>query len=126
MASKFNEDACTCLTENYEKGLPLKYCADIAGVARSTVYNWMEKGKQSKRGKYHDFYLDMQRAKSKFIAHHQLKIAESKDWRASQYLLQVTDTEKYVVTEKKQVQADVKTDILAKLERPLPELEDDD
>ena len=126
MASKFNEDTCKCLTENYEKGLPLKYCADIAGVARSTVYNWMDKGKQSKRGKYHDFYQDMQRAKSKFIAHHQLKIAESKDWRASQYLLQVTDTEKYVVTEKKQVQADVKTDILAKLERPLPELEDDD
>lgn len=126
MASKFNEDTCKCLTENYEKGLPLKYCADIAGVARSTVYNWMEKGKNSKRGKYHDFYKDMQRAKSKFIAHHQLKIAESKDWRASQYLLQVTDTEKYVVTEKKQVQADVKTDILAKLERPLPELKDDD
>ena len=34
---KFNEETCQCLVENYSKGLPLKYCADIAGIARIAV-----------------------------------------------------------------------------------------
>ena len=125
--AKFNEDTCNCLVENYAEGLPIKYCADIAGVSRQTVYNWMEKGKKAKSGKYRKFYLDMQKARSRFIKHHYKKIEENKDWRASQYLLQVTD-QNFIVTEKKQVEADVKTkvDLLAKLERPLPELKEDD
>ena len=76
----------------------------------------MNKGKNAKSGKYRDFYLDMQKAKSKFIAHHQLKIAESKDWRASQYLLQVTDTDQFVITEKKQVEANIESKAEHKLD----------
>ena len=125
---KFNEETCQCLVENYSKGLPLKYCADIAGIDRRTVYRWMEKGKNSKRGKYNDFYQDMQKAKSKFIAHHMQKVEDSKDWKASQYLLQCVEPEHFVVKEKREIQAEanIKTELISKLERPLPELEDDD
>lgn len=123
---KFNEETCKCIVENYSEGLTITDCADIAGVARETVHRWMKKGETARSGKYKQFYLDMQRARAKFKKHHHMKIAESKDWRASQYLLQVTDTERYVVTEKKQVEADVRTDLLLKLERPLPELEEED
>jgi transposase len=124
--TKFNEETCKCLVDNYSKGLTITDCANIAGIDRRTVHRWIEKGEKARSGKYKQFYLEMQKAKSKFKEHHLRKIAEAKDWRASQYLLQVTDSETYVVTEKKQVNADVKTDLLEKLQRPLPELKDDD
>jgi transposase len=124
--TKFNEETCKCLVDNYSKGLTITDCANIAGIDRRTVHRWIQKGEKARSGKYKQFYLEMQKAKSKFKEHHLRKIAEAKDWRASQYLLQVTDSETYVVTEKKQVNADVKTDLLEKLQRPLPELKDDD
>ena len=110
--TKFNEETCKCLVDNYSKGLTITDCANIAGIDRRTVHRWIEKGEKARSGKYKQFYLEMQKAKSKFKEHHLRKIAEAKDWRASQYLLQVTDSETYVVTEKKQVNADVKTDLL--------------
>ena len=125
---KFNEDTCKCLIENHGKGIPLKQCADIAGISRATLYNWMNKGEKSKRGKYHDFYLNMRRARAKFIAHHIQKVEDSKDWKASQYLLQCVEPESFVVKEKREIQAEanIKTELISKLERPLPELKDDD
>ena len=123
--TKFNEETCNCLVDNYSKGLTITDCANIAGIDRRTVHRWIEKGEKARSGKYKQFYLEMQKAKSKFKEHHLRKIAEAKDWRASQYLLQVTDSETYVVTEKKQVNADVKTDLLEKLQRPLPELKEE-
>lgn len=123
--TKFNKETCKCLVDNYSKGLTITDCANIAGIDRRTVHRWIEKGEKARSGKYKQFYLEMQKAKSKFKEHHLRKIAEAKDWRASQYLLQVTDSETYVVTEKKQVNADVKTDLLEKLQRPLPELKEE-
>lgn len=123
--TKFNEETCKCLVDNYSKGLTITDCANIAGIDRRTVHRWIQKGEKARSGKYKQFYLEMQKAKSKFKEHHLRKIAEAKDWRASQYLLQVTDSETYVVTEKKQVNADVKTDLLEKLQRPLPELKEE-
>jgi len=108
---KFSDEICKCLVENYGNGIPLKYCADSVGIARSTLYYWMDKGKSAKSGKYHDFYLDMQKAKSKFISHHMQKIGDSKSWMASQYLLQVTDTEQFVVAEKKEIEATTKNEV---------------
>lgn len=107
---KFSEETCNCIIKNYSEGLPLKYCADAAGVNRNTVYNWMNKGKKAKSGKYKKFYQDMMVAKSKFISHHLHKIHDSKSWMASQYLLQVTDTEQFVVAEKKQLEATVESE----------------
>lgn len=112
---KFSDEICECLIESYSNGIPLKYCADSVGIARQTVYDWMNKGKEQKRGKYHQFYLDMQKAKAKFILHHQMKIRDNKDWRASQYLLQCVDPDDYVVTEKKQVKAEVESDVTVNL-----------
>lgn len=109
--TKFTEEVCQCLIENYSKGVPLKYCADAAGINRKTIYDWMNKGEKAKSGKYHQFYKDMQKAKSKFISHHMQKIGDSKSWMASQYLLQVTDTEQFVVAEKKEIEATTKNEV---------------
>jgi len=123
---KFTEETCQCLIENYSKGLPLKYCADIAGIDRRTVHRWMEKGRNSKRGKYNDFYKDMQKAKSKFISKNLLDIQENKSWMAKQYLLQVTDPEQFVVAEKQKIESENKTTLTAEVDMNDPRIQAND
>ena len=120
---KFSEEICECLVENYGKGLPLKYCADAVGIHRNTLLNWMKKGEAAKSGKYREFYLDMQRAKSKFISHHLQKISDNKSWMSSQYLLQVTDAEQFVVAEKQQIEAETKQTIQAEVDMTDPRIQ---
>ena len=123
---KFSEEICECLVENYGKGLPLKYCADAVGIHRNTLLNWMKKGETAKSGKYRDFYLDMQRAKSKFIAHHIGKIQDNKSWMSSQYLLQVTDPDEFVVAEKQKIESETKATIQAEVDMSDPRIQEND
>ena len=112
--------------ENYGKGIPLKYCADIVGIHRKTVYDWMNKGKKAKSGKHHDFYIEMQKAKSKFIAHHIDKIQGNKSWMSSQYLLQVTDPDEFVVAEKQKIESETKATIQAEVDMNDPRIREAD
>ena len=123
---KFSEEICECLVENYGKGLPLKYCADAVGIHRNTLLNWMKKGETAKSGKYRDFYLDMQRAKSKFIAHHIGKIQDNKSWMSSQYLLQVTDPDEFVVAEKQKIESETKATKQAEVDMTDPRIQEND
>lgn len=123
---KFSEDTCKCLVENHGKGLPIKDCADIAGIDRTLVYKWMDKGKKSKKGKYHDFYVDMQRARAKFKAHHMQKISNSKSWMASQYLLQCVDPDEFVVAEKQKIESETKATIQAEVDMNDPRIREAD
>ena len=108
--AKFNEEICNCLTELYADGIPLKYCADAVGISRTAIYNWMDKGEKAKSGKYHQFYLDMQKARAKFIQKNMKDIQDNKSWMAKQYLLQVTDPEQFVVAEKQEMESKVTQD----------------
>ena len=110
MATKFNEQICEELCSYYEEGLPQKTCADLCGISRMTLNRWVEKGRNAKSGKYRDFYLRWCKSKAKFIQHHTNKIADNPSWLASQYLLQVTDPETYVVAEKQEMETTVKAD----------------
>ena len=123
---KFSEELCECLVENYGKGLPLKYCADAVGIHRNTLLNWMKKGESARSGKYRDFYLDMQRAKSKFISHHLQKIEANKSWMSSQYLLQVTDPDEFVVAEKQKIESETKATIQAEVDMNDPRIREAD
>ena len=111
--SKFNEQICEELCSYYEEGLPQKTCADLCGIDRTTLHKWLTEGKNAKSGKKRDFYLRWCKAKAKFIQHHTNKIADNPSWLASQYLLQVTDPETYVVAEKQEMETTVKADITA-------------
>ena len=123
---KFSEEICECLVESYGKGLPLKYCADAVGIHRNTLLNWMKKGEAARSGKYRDFYIDMQRAKSKFISHHLQKIQDNKSWMSSQYLLQVTDPDEFVVAEKQKIESETKATIQADVDMNDPRIREAD
>lgn len=105
--TKFNEEITKQIIENHASGLTIKDCAAIAGIHRTLLHKWIKRGKEAKSGKYHDFYLAMKKARAEFIKVQLQRIAESKDWRASRYLLQTVDPENYVITEKQAVKAEV-------------------
>lgn len=105
---KFNEQICKELCTAHENGLPLNACANLCGISRQSVHNWLKEGKNAKTGKKREFYNNWQRANARFQAYHLKKINDSKDWRASQYLLQVTSPDDYVIEEKTRINADVK------------------
>ena len=105
--AKFNEEICKELIIAHENGLPKNACASIVGINRRTLYDWLKKGEKAKSGKYHDFYLRWLKAEARFQAYHLKKINDSKSWTASQYLLQVTDPETFVIAEKQQVEAQI-------------------
>ena len=86
----------------------------------------MDKGEKAKSGKYRDFYLDMQKARAKFILYHQRKIANSPSWMASQYLMQCVDPDEYVVAEKQKIESETKATIQAEVDMTDPRIQESD
>ena len=111
--AKFNEEICQELCELCEEGLTAKSCAAIVGIGRRTLYDWLERGKNAKSGKYRTFYLNWKKAEARYEQYHLGKIHNSKSWMAHQYLLQVKDSETYVVAEKQQVESKAEVDLKA-------------
>lgn len=123
---KFSEDICQCLIEFYSNGTPLKYCADAVGIRRETVYLWMNKGKKAKSGKYHQFYLDMQKARAKNINKNFQDIQGNKSWMAKQYALQCMDPDEFVVAEKQKIESETKATIEANVDMNDPRIQESD
>jgi hypothetical protein len=123
---KFSEDLCQCLIEFYSNGTPLKYCADAVGVRRETVYLWMNKGKKAKSGKYHEFYLEMQKARAKNINKNFQDIQKNNSWMAKQYALQCMDPDEFVVAEKQKIESETKQTIEANVDMNDPRIQEQD
>ena len=111
--ARFNDEICSELCSLHEEGLPLKSCAALVELSRQSVYDWLNKGKNAKSGKYRQFYLNWKKAEAKYEMYHLQKIHNSKSWMAHQYLLQVKDSETYVVAEKQQVESKAEVDLKA-------------
>jgi len=86
----------------------------------------MEKGEKARSGRYREFYIDMQKARAKFIKSNIKDIQDNKSWMAKQYLLQVTDPEQFVVAEKQQIEAETKQTIEANVDMTDPRIQAND
>ena len=126
MATKFNELTCEELCTLHSEGLPQKSCADLVGIDRKTLYNWIQKGKNARSGKYRQFYLKWLRAEAQYEREHLGHISDSTSWLAHQYLLQVKDPETYVIAEKQQIEAETKSTITADVDMNDPRIREQD
>jgi len=126
MATKFNDQICEELCTLHSEGLPQKTCADLVGIDRKTLYNWIQQGKKARSGKKRDFYIRWVRAAAKYEREHLKKISDSNSWLAHQYLLQVKDPETYVVAEKQQIEAETKTTLEANIDMNDPRIQEND
>ena len=126
MATKFNEQICEELCALHAEGLPQKSCADLVGIDRRTLYNWIQQGKNAKSGKKRDFYIRWIRAAARYEREHLNKISDSSSWLAHQYLLQVKDPETYVVAEKQEMEMKADTNIIADVDMTNPVITEND
>ena len=124
--AKFNEEICKEICDLHSEGLPQKSCADLVGINRRTLYDWIQKGKNAKSGKYKQFYQNWLKASAKYEREHLSHISDSTSWLAHQYLLQVKDPETYVVAEKQQIEAETKTTLEANVDMNDPRIREQD
>ena len=126
LTPELSEKLCEALAEGHSI---LAACSTV-GIVENTYRNWYNRGKEAKSGKYKQFYCDVTNAHNK--AAHKLEniVIESaadnpKDakWLLTKKFPDIYGDRTYNETK---IDANVKTELLAKLERPLPELEEDD
>lgn len=61
--SKFNEVRTNLFLEAIKEGLTVEVASQRAQVAVPTIYNWLKKGNEAKRGAYRQFALDFEEAR---------------------------------------------------------------
>jgi len=55
--SKFTQSVRKKIINRFRKGLSLTTIAEEVGIARRTLYNWLNRGQWDTEGEYHKFYL---------------------------------------------------------------------
>ena len=97
LTDKLAEDIITAI----ENGANFKDAAIYNGITEQTFYNWLNKGKKAKGGKFKEFYERMEEAKIKNKIFHITNInkAGKKDWKASAWRLERMYPEEYAKPE---------------------------
>ena len=133
MANKYNRkltpELSDKLCEALAKGYSIPAACSVVGIVVQTYYNWYNKGRDAKSGKFKQFFCDVNNAQDKATYSVETVIIDSipdnpKDakWWLTKRRPDTYGDRQYNETK---IEADVKTEILSKLERPLPELDPD-
>jgi len=89
--SKFSEAVTDRILEALRLGATYEIAAEYAGISRSTLYNWMEKGKEQNRGQYKTFLDSIKGAEARGAIANLAMIetaAKSGNWKAAAWRLE--------------------------------------
>lgn len=89
--SKFSEAVTDRIMEALRLGATYEIAAEYAGISRSTLYNWMEKGKEQSRGQYKTFLDSIKGAEARGAIANLAMIetaAKSGNWKAAAWRLE--------------------------------------
>ena len=89
--SKFNEALTARIVESLRLGATYEIAAAYAGISRSTLYNWMEKGKEQKTGQYRTLLDSIKGAEARGAIANLAMIesaAKAGDWKAAAWRLE--------------------------------------
>ena len=116
--------------EAIAKGHSLEGACGAVGITFQTYRNWYVKGEEAKRGKFKQFKCDVDAAKDKathlvegIVIESMVNNPNDAKWWLTKRRFNIYGDRTFNETK---IDADVKTEVLAKLERPLPELKDDE
>lgn len=93
-----------------KRGLPVSHAAELAGITQRTYYNWYNKGKNAKSGRFKEFYNKIEEAKAYGIAlrvENIRKAGESGTWQADAWWLERMDPDNFSLNRNLHVNADV-------------------
>jgi len=108
-------------------GVPNKYVCQAVGIDEHTLYNWIEKGRKAKSGKYFQFLQSFTQAKGKFVVSNIALIekwGKEKDYRALTWLLEKTDHELF--GKRESITADVTVKQIDLVKKWANELDDEE
>ena len=93
LTNKLSDEICN----DIKAGVPIVHAAISHGISQSTFYDWYNKGKKAKKGKFRDFYDDVEEAKSIAINLRARRIykAGQANWQADAWWLERVDPENF-------------------------------
>lgn len=113
--------------EAIAKGHSIEGACGYVGIAFQTYRNWIIRGEKAKGGKYKQFLCDVEKAHDEATRMVEQVIIDSIPMNTQDAKWWLTKRRPELYAERTfnetKVEADVKTELLTRLERPLPELE---
>ena len=85
----------------HENGLDLEDCAFYVNIDPSTLRKWLRIGESAKRGKFHNFWIDWQKAHVKRelvllrVCYDASQEKIEGDWKSARFLLETLNPKKY-------------------------------
>lgn len=94
---KLTDHLCDEICNDIKAGVPIKHASIAHGISESTFYNWFDKGKEAKSGKFRKFYDKIQEAKSVAITLRARRIykAGETNWQSDAWWLERVDPENF-------------------------------
>ena len=127
---KLNQEVSNKLCEALKKGHSIEAACAYAGITRQSFYNWISRGKKAKSGKYRQFLCSVDKAKDQATLNVEAVILDNIPDNPSDAKWWLTKRRQDIYGEKvyteSKVDANIRTEILTRLERPLPELEEEE
>lgn len=87
---KLNNQLSKAICADIKAGAPMKHSAIAHGISERTFYDWYNKGKKAKSGRFKNFYDDVEEAKSQAILLRARRIykAGNTTWQADAWWLE--------------------------------------
>ena len=127
---KLTDKLCDEICNDIKAGVPIVHAAISHGITHTTFYDWYNKGKNAKRGKFKQFHDKVEEAKSVAITLRARRIykAGETSWQADAWWLERVAPDNFGRKDHHQVDmnADVKSENIIKLQKGLERLDDDD
>lgn len=94
---KLTDKLCEDICKDIKEGVPIAHAAIAHGIARKTFYNWYNKGKDARSGKFRRFYEQVEEAKSVAITLRARRIYKAGEvsWQADAWWLERVDPDNF-------------------------------
>lgn len=128
---KLTDEVQETIVESLENGLSIAAACGRARIAKSTFYDWYNKGAEKKSGKYRDFHDAVDNAKDVAQANFEGVITSAAGkgtWQAAAWWLERRRREQYKLKESHEIDAKVESNVtvnlLEKMKKKRKELND--
>ena len=114
---KLTDKLCDEICNDIKAGVPIKHASISHGITERTFYNWFDKGKEAKSGKFRKFYDKIQEAKSVAITLRARRIykAGETSWQADAWWLERVDPDNFGRKDTHKIDMDAKADVNAQV-----------
>lgn len=123
---KFSKEVCETIYELVSKGFTYKDICAVCDINKTTFYNWINRGKKAKSGKYRDFYLNVEKCKAERknnLVGKLIEKTEAKDdWKGYAWLLERGYGDEFARPEVK-IKQEIESKVEAEVKVPFQDLE---